>query len=127
MGERAFTILVTGSREAEAEDATKMTDILMEVAQGKGYPCTLIHGNARGADRIADHIGRMLGWHVVRHEAQWERYGRAAGHMRNGEMIRIGKPDIVVAFFKPGHENRGTSDCVKQAEDAGVSVVKVEL
>ncbi|MEM9912925.1 MAG: hypothetical protein AAF922_19365 [Pseudomonadota bacterium] len=45
--------------------------------------------------------------------------GRAAGPIRNKEMLDEGCPDLVVAF--PG--GRGTANMVKQAQAAGVEVL----
>jgi len=48
-------------------------------------------------------------------------HGRAAGPVRNAQMLAEGKPDFVVAF--PG--GRGTADMCKQARARGVKVVEV--
>lgn len=53
-------------------------------------------------------------------KADWDRYGKSAGPIRNKRMLDWG-PDLVVAF--PG--GKGTANMIKQAEDAGVKVIKV--
>lgn len=78
----------------------------------------IIHGAARGADEIADQWARMNNIERLPFPADWKLHGLAAGPLRNGRMLREGKPDGVVAF--PG--GRGTADMVKQAEAAGVKV-----
>lgn len=50
------------------------------------------------------------------------RLGRAAGPMRNKQMLEEGKPDLVVAF--PG--GAGTENMVKQAKAAGIRVLRIE-
>lgn len=55
--------------------------------------------------------------------ADWERHGRAAGPLRNMEMIAQ-KPDLVLAFYAKGASNKGTSNCVKQAVMAGIPVMQ---
>ena len=47
----------------------------------------LIHGAARGADRAVAEAGVLLGWPVLAMPAQWQRYGRGAGMIRNGQML----------------------------------------
>jgi len=84
-------------------------------------PPTIVHGNARGADRYAALIAKELGYKVEPHPANWTRYGRSAGPIRNREMLNSGVV-LVIAF--PG--GRGTDDMVKQAEKAGVRVLRVE-
>jgi hypothetical protein len=53
--------------------------------------------------------------------AQWDRYGEAAGPIRNAWMLEFGKPDLVVAF--PG--GRGTADMISKARKAGIEVCEV--
>lgn len=47
----------------------------------------LIHGGARGADRSIGAVAAELGWPVLEMPAQWQRYGRGAGMIRNGQML----------------------------------------
>lgn len=53
--------------------------------------------------------------------AEWNKYGNAAGPIRNGQMLREGKPDLVLAF---GY-GRGTDDMVTQARNAMLPVVRI--
>jgi hypothetical protein len=39
------------------------------------------------ADAIADHFYRTHGGRVIRMHAEWHRYGRSAGHIRNVSML----------------------------------------
>lgn len=75
-----------------------------------------------GADGLADRAARVLGCDIDVYPADWPRYGKAAGPMRNQQMVDEGKPDVVLAF--PG--GRGTADMVRRAKAAGVRVVEVE-
>ena len=82
----------------------------------------VIHGAARGADTLLDEWAQVWGIPSLAFPAQWRRLGRAAGPLRNGRMLAEGKPDLVIAF--PG--GRGTADMVRQAEAAGVRVIRVD-
>jgi hypothetical protein len=55
--------------------------------------------------------------------ADWKRHGRKAGPIRNGEMVRatVAEGGAVRCLAFPG--GNGTSDCIRQAKAAGVSVV----
>lgn len=53
------------------------------------------------------------------YQADWKTHGKAAGPIRNQQMLDEFKPDAVVAF--PG--GRGTADMVRRAEKAGVKVI----
>ena len=47
----------------------------------------IIHGGARGADLIAGKEAKKLGIRVMEFKADWERYGKAAGPIRNKQML----------------------------------------
>ena len=75
----------------------------------------IIHGDCRGADKIADKVAKEHGLTVEPFPAKWEKYGDAAGPIRNRRMILEGKPDRVVAFHDDISKSRGTADMLKQA------------
>lgn len=59
--------------------------------------------------------------------ADWDRHGKAAGPIRNQQMLDEGKPDMVLAFVnRPLAESRGTADMVRRARAAGVPTYVVE-
>lgn len=80
----------------------------------------LIEGGATGVDRFARSWAETRGIPVETFRADWQTYGKAAGPLRNQTMLRIGKPDLVLAF--PG--GRGTANMVKQARESGVRVLE---
>lgn len=90
-----------------------------------GYKITLvIEGCARGADRLGEQWAQERGIPVEHHPANWERFGRAAGPIRNTEMLRR-HPDMVIAFHDDLSRSRGTIDTVSQAHDLGLPVVVI--
>jgi UDP-N-acetylmuramoylalanine-D-glutamate ligase len=107
-------VLVCGGRDySNRERVFTSLDML-----NSKYPVAMvIHGAARGADSLADEWAKERGVPVERYPAQWDKHGKAAGPLRNQEMIEA-KPDAVVAF--PG--GRGTEDMVARAKAAGVRV-----
>lgn len=121
----AFRVLVTGSRDwtdaAVIEKA--LDDLLAECGS-----LIVIHGNARGADRIAASwaIRRHIeGFDVTceTHLPHWELYGRRAGPIRNAEMVKSGA-DLCLAFIKD--KSPGATGCARLAEDAYIPVVRDE-
>lgn len=77
----------------------------------------IVHGDASGADRMAGRWAENADVKCTAVPADWKRYGRSAGPIRNAEMLKK-DIDIVVAF--PG--GRGTADMINRAEKAGVKV-----
>lgn len=81
-------------------------------------PSVVIHGGARGADTLAHRWAQNHCVPIERYPADWDRYGRAAGPIRNVEMLAKSQPDVVLAF--PGGD--GTAHMVKIARALGVKV-----
>lgn len=106
-------VIVTGSRHwldrAPIWDALDRCDVEL-----------LIHGNAPGADTIADNWAEANGVPCARMPAWWKAYNRAAGVMRNNWMLRFFPEAIVLAFPLP--QSKGTVDCIKQARECGRTV-----
>ncbi|WP_255005408.1 SLOG family protein [Cyanobium sp. ATX 6F1] len=84
----------------------------------------LLHGGARGADAAIARAAHQLGWSALVMPAEWRRHGRAAGPIRNRELLELAvaralshsSPGVstsvlVVAF--PG--GPGTASLVQQA------------
>ena len=61
----------------------------------------LLHGGARGADAAIGAAAQQLGWSSLVMPAQWQLHGRAAGPIRNRELLQqaIAK---AVAHTSPG-------------------------
>ncbi len=81
----------------------------------------LIHGDARGADRMAGRWAHKHGIQEVICRANWDFHGNKAGPLRNRAMLKL-DPSIVVAF--PG--GTGTNDMIAAARMAGVRTHLVE-
>lgn len=82
----------------------------------------VIHGGCRGADQLARQAAQALGFQTIEFPARWKRYGRAAGPIRNKQMLCEGKPDLVLAFHHNLGKSRGTADTVRRARTAGLPV-----
>lgn len=80
----------------------------------------LIEGGASGADEFARRWARARGIEVATYTAEWDRYQGRAGLIRNAQMLREGRPELVVAF-KGG---RLTAHMVTIASAALVPVLK---
>lgn len=110
-------IIVCGGRDYS--DHVKLRAVLSKL-NGERPIEHLFHGNARGADREAATWGKLAGIKVHPCPADWTRYGKRAGPIRNQNMLGQ-HIDLVVAF--PG--GRGTADMVKRARKAGVEVLEI--
>ena len=110
-------ILVTGSRDWYNKAVIR--NALSSVLTKEGEQVTVVHGGARGADYLAQECAHALGYIAERHDADWEKYGKRAGYIRNKEMVDAGA-DICLAFIK--NESKGATMCAALAEQAGIPV-----
>jgi hypothetical protein len=128
-------ILITGSRDFKdyatvARGITVAIDELRDLLKIDNE-IVVIHGAARGADSLAEEFvnkseqffkARDIVIRSERHHADWKKHGRAAGPLRNQEMVDSGA-NICVAFFQEGAGNRGTTHCSLAAAEAGIRVL----
>ena len=86
----------------------------------------IIEGGCVGADIIARSVAQAYGYKVEEYPAQWSKYGRAAGPIRNKQMIDEGKPDLVIAFHDNIDSSRGTKGMIAMAQKAGIKTILIE-
>lgn len=115
-------ILVTGDRNWT--DVTLIETVLLMEKDLYKNDLQVCHGAARGADTVAGNMCKDHGIAVTAFPADWRRYGRAAGPIRNRQMLDEFKPDIVYAFHDNLEQSRGTRDMVKIAR---ARCIKVEV
>ena len=112
-------LLVSGDRYYKDIEA------VWEALKGlRHYYETLVHGDADGADFMCKVIATGFGMVVKAYPADWERFGKPAGPIRNSEMIEKEKPDALVFFHYNLHSSRGTIDCIKKCQAKGIPVVE---
>ena len=108
------TVLVCGGRDYDDENTLRA--LLDHVHANRGI-WTILQGGARGADTLAHQWAIARGVRSLTVPAQWDKHGRAAGPIRNQEMLNLINPgyDGVIAF--PG--GAGTRNMVDIARDKG--------
>lgn len=117
-------VIICGSRDWT--DPLAIGNVLMHLPHGT----VVITGGAPGADRIAALGCRAYSdtlQSVVMH-ANWNLHGRAAGPIRNREML-----DYLLTFderhvyaFRSHPGSRGTNNMIEQARRAGVTVTVID-
>lgn len=78
-------------------------------------PSVLIEGECRGADILARQAAEAYGIPVLKFPARWGESGRAAGMLRNQQMLDEGKPDMIIGFHRAIDSSRGTRDMLARA------------
>lgn len=113
-------ILICGDRDYK--DWMQVREYLDTISR----TAIIIHGGARGADSIAGNLATYLNMKVIKYPADWDKYGRAAGILRNQQMLDEGHPDLVVYFHKDLENSKGTKDMVTRAVDNKIKTINGE-
>ena len=119
-------ILVTGDRNWADYRMIRNALAAYVLSIPDEYPSTFIrvvHGAARGADRLAGYAAKSIGADLVEYPADWAKYGHAAGLIRNQFMLDSEKVDLVLAFHDDLENSKGTKDMVNRALKAGIKVI----
>lgn len=109
-------VLICGSRNWH--DAQPIREVLEDLAE-RNETLVVIHGDAPGADRLAKRLAIEQGAEVIDEPADWEKYGKAAGPIRNQKMLDDHDPDEIWAFRCSGKSN-GTDDMVRRGRAANI-------
>jgi hypothetical protein len=115
-------LAVCGGREFGRTDEERQCVYLwIEKTLGDEEEKIIIQGGAPGADEVAVDWAIINGVKYLTYDADWKKYKRAAGPIRNQRIIDEGKPDLLLAF--PG--NKGTADMIRRAVAANIPVTMV--
>ena len=71
----------------------------------------LLSGGCRGADQLGERFAKEAGLEIERYMPEWEKYGRAAGPLRNKRMID--HCDAVICFWDG--KSKGTASLIRYA------------
>src|ERR1700686_1473555 len=91
------TWLICGGRKFA--DQAMFDEVMHKLCGMWGCPAKIVHGACpTGADQMADAWGKHMALEVVPVPADWDKYDKAAGPIRNEEMLHKYKPKRVIAF-----------------------------
>lgn len=111
-------IVIAGCRDYENyEEAKQYIEFCIKNIREK-YELVFISGGCRGADNLGEKFARENGFEVKKYSANWEKYGRAAGPIRNEEMAN--DCDYVICFWDG--KSKGTKSMIELAKEKGKKV-----
>jgi len=119
-----FKALVCGGRDYDnRERLFGVLDKALRAATLAERSFALVHGDARGADKLSHEWAAARQVDDVRvYPADWDKHKKAAGPIRNNLMLTSESPDVIIAF-KGGN---GTAHMMSIGRKAGVPVVEIE-
>lgn len=124
-----YRVIIAGSREMADYEAAKkaISEAFSEI--GGGAPVRVVSGHCRGADILGERYAREHGLELAVFPAEWNRYGRRAGFIRNTRMAEFateeGSEGTLIAFWDG--QSRGTKMMIGIAEKKGLSIHVFDL
>lgn len=104
-----MNILISGSR------TFSNLDLVKEFVKGLPSDTTLLNGRAPGVDNVARNQALFESFSVKDYPAEWHKYGKSAGIIRNHIMVDLA--DEVYCFWDG--VSHGTKDVIDYATQQG--------
>lgn len=104
--------IIAGGRDFTNYDSLKKA---MATVKFGNNDVTIISGTARGADSLGERYASENKLEIKRFPANWNKYGKAAGPIRNKEMLE--QANCVICFWDG--KSRGTKNMIEITKEAG--------
>ena len=110
-------IIVAGSRCYSNYDESKAF-IDRCISENCKEECVILSGGCNGADMIGERYAHEHGYPIIRYPAEWDKYGKKAGPIRNIKMAE--NCDIIICFWDG--KSKGTQSLILHASKKGIPV-----
>ena len=84
----------------------------------------IVSGTARGVDNLGEQLAEKFGLEVTKFPADWQRFGKRAGHLRNADMAKY--TDIAIVVMSYGGTN-GSLNMIENMRKLGKPCLVFEL
>jgi hypothetical protein len=111
-------LAIVGSRDFH--NYTYLENLLEPIKESIEW---IISGGAKGVDSLAEKYAARNFIPFLLFPANWEKYGKRAGFMRNQQIVDAA--DHMIAL--PTLESKGTRDSIRRAEVKGIPVQVFEI
>lgn len=113
-----FRVIIAGTRSFNDYELLRDSCNNLLSEKQRTHTVVVISGTARGADRLGERYAKERGFQLRRFPADWEQYGKSAGHIRNAKMAD--NADALIAFWDG--ESKGTKNMIDNARRKGLAV-----
>jgi len=112
-----FKVIIAGGRDfCDIEELIKNADKLLTNIRKNHIE--VVSGGAKGADRMGEVYANMRRYYLKVMKANWDEYGKSAGHIRNREMGDYA--DALIAFWDG--KSKGTKGMIDYMNKLGKPV-----
>ena len=115
-------VIIAGTRDFNDYDFLKKNvDYFLQGINPNNEEIEIVSGNARGADKLGERYAKEHNLPVKLFPANWDKYGKQAGYLRNQEMANYS--DVLIAFWD--EKSKGTKHMIDIAKKQGLTVIVV--
>ena len=116
-GEGIFRVIIAGTRTFSDYELLE-SHVRYMLSRRSKSEVEIVSGGAAGADALGERFARENGYRLRVFPADWEKYGRRAGILRNQQMVDYA--DALIAFHDG--TSRGTAHVIAAAKEVGLRV-----
>lgn len=110
-----FRVIIAGSRDF---DDYALLQEHADYMLSRQEDIEIVSGGASGADALGERYAKDRGYKLKIFPADWVKYGRRAGPIRNREMAEYA--DALLAYWDG--KSRGTQNMIEEARARGLKV-----
>lgn len=120
-------VIVAGSRTANNfELVEKSLMIYFKEHKFHRADVEIISGTARGADQLGEQFANKYGLKLTKFPADWDKYGKSAGYIRNEEMAKYATENGILFAFWDG-KSKGTNHMINLAKKYSLTVIVISI
>ena len=115
-------VIIAGTRDFnDYAFLKKNVDYFLQGINPNSEEIEIVSGNARGADKLGERYAKEHNLPVKLFPANWDKYGKRAGYLRNQEMANYS--DVLIAFWD--EKSKGTKHMIDIAKKQGLTVIVI--
>lgn len=126
-------VIIAGSRSFNDYEFLKTNCLnIFRQLKAEGYDTKretleIISGTAKGADRLGEQFANEFNLKLIRFPADWNKYEKRAGYIRNEQMALYAKEDngVLIAFWN--ETSKGTKHMIDLANKHRLKVFVVKF
>lgn len=120
METKYYKVIIAGSRSFC--DYSILRDCCDEILS-ETCKIAIVSGTAKGTDMLGERYATEKAYPILRFPADWKKFGRAAGIIRNAEMAR--HANALIAFWDG--KSTGTKNMIDTARKNGLKVSIIQI
>lgn len=118
-----YRVIIAGSRNfCDYEVLRDRCEDVLAIPMAMGN-VIIVSGHAKGVDQLGERFAFENKLKTIVFPAEWKKYGRAAGPLRN--KIMADNADALIAFWDG--ESRGTGNMIHLAQNKGLKLFLVQI